>query len=86
MWYDIWDLVLDELWYFVLNAPFILWIFIDAKKRMNHVLGWPLAMLLLGPIVLLPIWLREILKKERFDLVELAGIYSDTSRPFGLLQ
>ena len=40
------------MWYFVLYAIFAVWVFIDAKKRMNHVVGWPLTTILLGPIVL----------------------------------
>jgi len=40
------------MWYFVLYAIFAIWVFADAKKRMNHVVGWPLATFLLGPIVL----------------------------------
>ena len=44
------------LWYLILYVPSTLWIFIDAKKRMNHVVGWPLGTLFLGPIVLLPIF------------------------------
>lgn len=56
MWYEIVDILLYPV---LLNVPFALWIFIDAKKRMNHVLGWPLATLLLGPIILLPIYLAK---------------------------
>ena len=53
-----------DMWYSVLLAvPFALWVFIDAKKRMNHVVGWPLGTLFL-PIVLLPIYLTKRNLKE----------------------
>ena len=67
MWYDIWYFLLDMLWGFVLlwdfvlYALFALWIFIDAKKRMNHVLGWPLAILFLGPLAYVLNWPLVIL-------------------------
>lgn len=51
------------MWYFVLYAIFALWVLIDAKKRMNHVVGWPLATLLVGPLVL-PIYLAKRNLKE----------------------
>ena len=40
------------MWYFVLYAVLGVWIFADAQKRKNHVIGWPLATVLAGPIVL----------------------------------
>ena len=40
------------MWYFVLYLLFAVWVFTDAKKRMNHPIGWPVATLVLGPIVL----------------------------------
>ena len=64
MWYD--------MWYFVLCASFALWIFIDAKKRMNHVVGWPLAILLLGLILYVLDWPLAILF---LGLIVLLSIY-----------
>lgn len=40
------------MWYFVLYLAFAVWVFADAKKRMNHPMGWPAATLVLGPVVL----------------------------------
>jgi len=51
------------MWYFVLYAIFAVWVFTDAKKRMNHVVGWPLTTLLLGPIVL-PVYFAKRNLKE----------------------
>lgn len=52
-----------SLWYFVLYAIFAVWVFTDAKKRMNHAVGWPLSTFLLGPIVL-PVYLANRNLKE----------------------
>lgn len=38
--------------YFVLYAICAVWVYMDAQKRLNHVIGWPLATFLLGPLVL----------------------------------
>lgn len=46
------------MWYVVLYAIFAVWVFIDAKKRMNHVVAWPLATLIAGPI-LLPVYFAK---------------------------
>jgi hypothetical protein len=40
------------MWYFVLYLAFAVWVFTDAKKRLNHPVGWPAATLVLGPVVL----------------------------------
>ncbi len=40
------------MWYFVLYLIFAVWVFIDAKKRLNHSIAWSSATLLLGPVVL----------------------------------
>ncbi len=40
------------MWYFVLYLAFAVWVFMDAKKRMNHPIGWPAATFVLGPVVL----------------------------------
>ncbi len=40
------------MWYFVLYLAFAVWVFTDAKKRMNHPIGWPAATFVLGPVVL----------------------------------
>ena len=46
------------MWYFVLYAIFAIWVLIDARKRRNHAIGWPLATFLLGPLVL-PVYLAK---------------------------
>ena len=51
------------MWYFVLYAIFAVWVIIDAKKRMNHVVGWPLATVILGPLVL-PVYFAKRHLKE----------------------
>ena len=51
------------MWYFVLCTVFAIWVLIDSKKRMNHVVGWPLTTLFFGP-VLLPIYLAKRNLKE----------------------
>ncbi|MFC1561661.1 hypothetical protein ACFL4Q_01530 [candidate division KSB1 bacterium] len=51
------------MWYFVLYAIFAVWVFFDAKKRMNQVVGWPLATFLLGPLVL-PVYIAKRNLKE----------------------
>jgi hypothetical protein len=51
------------MWYFVLYAIFAVWVFIDAKKRMNHMVGWPLATFILGPLVL-PVYFAKRNLKE----------------------
>ncbi len=51
------------MWYFVLYAIFAVWVFIDAKKRMNHVIAWPLATFILGPLVL-PVYFAKRNLKE----------------------
>lgn len=40
------------MWYFVLYLAFAVWVFTDAKKRLNHQIGWPAATFVLGPVVL----------------------------------
>jgi hypothetical protein len=40
------------MWYFVLYLAFAVWVFLDAKKRLNHPVGWLAATAVLGPIVL----------------------------------
>lgn len=49
--------------YFVLYLIFAVWVFIDAKKRMNNVVGWPLMTVVLGPVVL-PVYLAKRNLKE----------------------
>jgi hypothetical protein len=51
------------MWYFVLYAICAVWVFIDAKKRLNHVIGWPVATFLLGPIIV-PVYLAVRNLKE----------------------
>lgn len=51
------------MWYFVLYAIFAVWVLIDAKKRINHMVGWPLATFILGPLVL-PVYLAKRNLKE----------------------
>ncbi|MDG4554044.1 MAG: hypothetical protein P9E24_07335 [Candidatus Competibacter sp.] len=38
--------------YFELYLAFAVWVFADAKKRLNHAIGWPAATLVLGPVML----------------------------------
>lgn len=52
------------MWYFILYAVFAVWVFTDAKKRMNHIVGWPLATFILGPIVLPVYFAKRNLKKD----------------------
>lgn len=40
------------MWYFALYLAFAVWVFIDARKRLNHPIGWPAATAVLGPVVL----------------------------------
>ena len=40
------------MWYFMLYLVFAVWVFIDAKKRLNHPIGWPAATFAMGPIML----------------------------------
>ncbi len=51
------------MWYFMLYLAFAVWVFIDAKKRMNQPVGWPAATFLLGPIVL-PVYFAKRNLKE----------------------
>ena len=51
------------MWYFVLYAIFAVWVFTDAKKRMNHQVWWPLTTFLLGPLVL-PVYFAKRNLKE----------------------
>ena len=72
-----------DMWYSVLLAvPFALWVFTDAKKRMNHVVGWPLGTLFL-PIVLLPIYLTKKPSENSgfYPLCDEKSLGSSMSRP-----
>lgn len=40
------------MWYFILYMIFAVWVFFDARKRLNQPIGWPATTLLLGPLVL----------------------------------
>lgn len=46
------------MWYLVLYLMFAIWVFFDARKRMNHTIGWPAATLVLGP-VMLPVYFAK---------------------------
>lgn len=52
------------MWYFILYAVIAVWVFTDAKKRMNHIVGWPLATFILGPIVLPVYFAKRNLKAD----------------------
>jgi len=47
-----------EMWYLILSAVFALWVLVDARGRMNNVLGWPIATFLLGPLML-PVYVAK---------------------------
>ena len=51
------------MWYFVLYAVFAIWVFVDTGKRRNNRIGWPIATLGLGPIVL-PVYFAKRNLKE----------------------
>ncbi|MCF8023852.1 MAG: hypothetical protein K9L17_14365 [Clostridiales bacterium] len=38
--------------YFILFAILALWVLIDAAKRKNNFIGWPIGTILIGPIIL----------------------------------
>lgn len=40
------------VWYFVAVVMLAVWVLQDAHKRENHVVAWPVAVLVLGPFVL----------------------------------
>lgn len=44
--------------YIILNAIFAVWVYLDANKRLNHTIGWPMATVIAGPIVL-PIYFAK---------------------------
>ena len=38
--------------YFIIYFICAVWVFFDAKKRQNNILGWPLATIVTGPVLL----------------------------------
>ena len=51
------------MWYFITYALLAVWVFFDATKRKNHIIGWPLVTIILGPIAL-PVYLSKRHLKE----------------------
>ncbi len=51
------------MWYGILYGILAGWVFIDAKKRMNHVVGWPLMTFIVGPVGL-PVYFAKRHLKE----------------------
>ena len=49
--------------YFVVYAILAIWVFFDARKRKNNVIGWPGATVFAGPLVL-PVYLAKRHLKE----------------------
>ena len=51
------------VWYFLLYAILAVYVLVDAGKRHNSRTGWPVATLLLGPVVLPVYFAKRHLKK-----------------------
>ena len=51
------------MWYLIVDALLAVWVFFDATKRKNHIIGWPLVTVILGPIAL-PVYLAKRHLKE----------------------
>lgn len=51
------------MWYFLLYAILAVYVLVDAGKRHNSRTGWPVATLLLGPVVLPVYFAKRHLKK-----------------------
>lgn len=49
--------------YWVLYIILAVWVFFDASKRKNNKIGWPIAVLLIGPITL-PVYFAKRNLKE----------------------
>ena len=46
------------MWYWILWLLIAIWVLLDAKKRRNNMIGWPIGTFLLGVIVL-PVYLAK---------------------------
>ncbi len=53
---DISEIVLDFMWALLLSVVFGIWVFIDARVRENHSIGWPVLTFILGPVIALPFY------------------------------
>ncbi len=51
------------MWYLIVDTLLAIWVFFDATKRKNHIIGWPLVTVILGPIAL-PVYLAKRHLKE----------------------
>ena len=50
--------------YLLIIVIFAVWVFVDASKRKNNHIGWPVVTLLVSPVIALPVYLAKRHLKE----------------------